>query len=120
MRHPFGVTPARSCLHLTPWIAASHGIEGAASVLPAVKNSLPTRPMNVNSRASAARSLGDHTRGKVRLVSAINLELRQQLVDQLIIFLVEWIDERDALQHETILQIFGKQVPHARTPCRSP
>jgi hypothetical protein len=45
---------------------------------------------------------------------------REDFIDQLIVFSVEWIDERDALQRETILQIFGKQVPHARTPCRRP
>jgi hypothetical protein len=45
---------------------------------------------------------------------------REDFIDQLIVFSVEWIDERDALQRETILQIFRKQVPHARTLCRSP
>jgi len=45
---------------------------------------------------------------------------REDLIDQLIVFSFEWIDERDALQRETILQIFGKQMPDAYTPCRSP
>ena len=51
---------------------------------------------------------------------AVSSGRREHFVDQLITFSVEWIDERDTLQRETILQIFGKQVPHARTPCRSP
>lgn len=45
---------------------------------------------------------------------------RQDLIDQLSVFSFEWIDELDALQRETILQIFGKHVPDAHTPCRSP
>jgi hypothetical protein len=47
-------------------------------------------------------------------------ERRKHLIDQLIIFSVERIDERDALQRETILQIFGEQVLHASTSRRSP
>jgi hypothetical protein len=41
-------------------------------------------------------------------------------IDYLIVFSFEWVDERDPLQREIILQIFSKQVPHARTMCRSP
>ena len=52
MKQPFGAKPARSCLHLMPWIAANHGIEGAVSVSAAGKNCRPTSPRNVNSRAS--------------------------------------------------------------------
>lgn len=51
---------------------------------------------------------------------AITSGWQQHLIDRLIICSVEWIDERDALQREAILQIFGKQVRHARTSGRGP
>ena len=45
MKQPFGAKPARSFLLLMPWIAASHGIEGAVS---ATTNSPSTITRNVN------------------------------------------------------------------------
>ena len=46
-----GAKAARSCLRLMPWIAANHGIEGAASTSAAGKNCQPMSPRNVNFRA---------------------------------------------------------------------
>jgi hypothetical protein len=44
MKQPFGAKAARSCLRLMPWIAANHGIEGAASTSAAGKNCQPMSP----------------------------------------------------------------------------
>jgi hypothetical protein len=45
---------------------------------------------------------------------------RQDLINQLIVFSFEWVNDHDALQSEAILQIFGHQVPYARALSRSP
>jgi hypothetical protein len=44
MEQPFGAKAARSCWRLMPWIAANHGIEGAASTSAAGKNCQPMSP----------------------------------------------------------------------------
>ena len=59
-------------------------------------------------------------RDEKRLLRLATSGWREDLIKQWIVFWFEWIDERDALQRETILKIFGKQVPDAHAPCRSP
>jgi len=88
--------------------------------------------MGVKWRAAAGRHFPSAALGPVTVggfgdprfvpcgATHISLTSGEDLIDQLIIFSVEWIDERDALQRETILQIFGEQVLHASTSRRSP
>ena len=78
---------------------------------PITASGLHSKPCSVHRRLSV--------RAVERRITATS-GWQENLIDQLIVFSFEWIDEHDALQRETILIIFGKQVPHPRTPCRSP
>jgi hypothetical protein len=46
--------------------------------------------------------------------------LRKKGIDELIVFASEWIDERDILQREPVLKIFGQHMPDAGTLGRGP
>jgi hypothetical protein len=44
----------------------------------------------------------------------------QKLIDYWLVFRLERIDKRDVLQRESILKIFGQDMPDAGTLCRGP
>ena len=69
-------------------------------------------------RLAVHRCLSNDRPGRVASVATSGR--REDFIKQWIVFWFEWIDERDALQRETISKIFGKQVPDARVPCRGP
>ena len=50
MKQPFGAKPARSCLHLMPWIAANHGIEGAVYALAIGRDCQSTNALTISRR----------------------------------------------------------------------
>jgi hypothetical protein len=45
---------------------------------------------------------------------------RQEFLDQSVVFSTERINETDAPQGKTVLQILGQQMPHARSPRTNP
>ena len=139
MKQPFGAKSARSCSRLMLWIAANHRTEGLVSGSATYTSCRPTSAMSVDFPARRPRHCSTtghligiaYCRGNwLRFVKphvehltgefACRLGWREDLVDQLVVFSFEWIDEGDALQRETVLEIFGKQVPHASTLCRGP